>query len=34
MITQVLEALALPFQVAVFTVLFYDIRVRKRRLRP
>jgi Flp pilus assembly protein TadD len=26
---QVLEALALPFQVAVFTVLFYDIRVRK-----
>ncbi len=26
---QVLEALALPFQVAVFTVLFYDMRVRK-----
>lgn len=27
--SQVLEALALPFQVAVFTVLFYDFRVRK-----
>jgi tetratricopeptide (TPR) repeat protein len=26
---QVLEALALPFQVAVFTVLFYAIRIRK-----
>jgi Tfp pilus assembly protein PilF len=28
-VAQVLEALALPFQVAVFTVLFYDIRIRK-----
>jgi Flp pilus assembly protein TadD len=28
-VAQVLEALALPFHVAVFTVLFYDIRVRK-----
>ncbi|HJZ48671.1 MAG TPA: tetratricopeptide repeat protein [Roseiflexaceae bacterium] len=29
MTSQVLEALALPFQVAVFTALFYDIRIRK-----
>jgi tetratricopeptide (TPR) repeat protein len=29
LVSQVIEALALPFQVAVFTVLYYDTRIRK-----